>query len=124
MMKPTPAAIAAFDDAFPDDVRAERKKMFGMPAGFINGNMFIGVFADGVVLRMPAGRREELMQMEGTGPFEPRPGSPWKEYILAAAPQWGGTETLGRLAEEALAHTATMPAKVPKPRKKKLTRGA
>lgn len=33
MEKPTPAAIAAFDQAFPaDDERAVRKKMFGIEA--------------------------------------------------------------------------------------------
>ena len=52
MDKPTQAALDAFAAHFPDDTRAEQRKMFGMPAGFINGNMFMGVFADGLVFRL------------------------------------------------------------------------
>ena len=57
--------------------------MFGMPAGFVNGNMFLGVFANGVVLRLSKESRLELESEQGMGPFEPRPGSPWKEYLHA-----------------------------------------
>ncbi|MCB9549223.1 MAG: TfoX/Sxy family protein [Myxococcales bacterium] len=118
MEKPTPAALAAFDAAFPDDGRAERRKMFGMPAGFVNGNMFCGVFHDGVVLRLPAERIAALGAEEGVGAFEPMEGRPWKDYIHASAPRWGGTATLAGWAQEALAHTAaTLPPKEPKPKK-------
>ena len=41
--KPSQAAIDAFDAIVPPPV--ERRKMFGMPACFVNGNMFAGVYA-------------------------------------------------------------------------------
>ena len=119
MKKPTPAALSAFDRVFPDDARATRKKMFGMPAGFVNGNMFLGVWADGVVLRMPAERRVELADREGIGPFEPMHGRPWKEYLHAATPTWGESAELAQWAVEALEHTARMPPKAKKARKPK-----
>lgn len=119
MDKPTADALAAFDRAFPDDPRATRKKMFGMPAGFVNGNMFLGVFADGVVLRLPAERRDALSGLDGVGPFEPMPGRPWKEYVHADAPAWGHADELPAWANEALEHVAQMPPKKPKARKKK-----
>lgn len=117
MDKPTPAAVTAFDTAFPTDERAVRKKMFGMPAGFVNGNMFLGVWANGVVLRLDDAGRSELSRLAGVGPFEPMEGRPWKDYVLADV----GTcpaEDLAAWARRALEHTAQMPAKVPKPRKK------
>ncbi len=117
MEKPTAAAIAAFDAAFPPDERAVRKKMFGMPAGFVNGNMFYGVFADGVVLRLSKESLVELHGQEGVGAFEPMPGRPWKEYVHASAEVWGGSEQLADWALEALEHTAKMPAKVKKSKK-------
>lgn len=118
MQKPTPEALAAFDGGFPDDdARAERRKMFGMPAGFVNGNMFYGVFAGGVVLRLPADRRAALGEADGVGAFEPMPGRPWKEYVHVDGVMWGGTDELRAWAVEALDHTAAMPPKVPKPRK-------
>lgn len=117
MQKPTPAALAAFDHGFPDDERAERRKMFGMPAGFVNGHMFYGVFADGVVLRLPDEQRAALAAQDGVGPFEPMPGRPWKEYVHVEAPVWGAASELETWALAALDHVATFPPKVPKPRK-------
>ena len=32
---------------------AERRKMFGYPAAFVNGNMFAGLHESGLVLRLP-----------------------------------------------------------------------
>lgn len=119
MQRPTPAALAAFDAGFPDDERAERRKMFGMPAGFVNGNMFYGVFADGVVLRLPEDRIIALRAEDGVGRFEPMPGRPWKHYVHVEAGLWGDSDTLRGWVEEALDHVFTLPPKVPKPRKKK-----
>lgn len=119
MEKPTQAALDAFDFGFPDDSRAERRKMFGMPAGFVNGNMFYGVFADGVVLRLPPDALAAIFEQGGIERFEPMPGRPWKEYAHALAPIWGGTDELKAWALQALDHTAQMPPKVKKPRKKK-----
>lgn len=118
MEKPTATALRAFDDCFPADARAVRKSMFGMPAGFVNGNMFLGVWADGVVLRLPEDRRVAVAGTPGIGPFEPMAGRPWVEYVLADA-SLGPTGDLATLALAALDHTAALPAKVPKPRKPK-----
>ena len=109
MEKPTSLALTAFAAAFPEDARAVRKQMFGMPAGFVNGQMFLGVWGDGVVLRLPVARVAELSDQAGIGPFEPMEGRPWKDYIHAAAPTWGGSETLAGWAREALDFTAALP---------------
>lgn len=119
MEKPTAAALEAFDHGFPDDERAVRKKMFGMPAGFVNGNMFYGVFTNGVVFRLSEEDRAIIASNDGVGPFEPMPGRPWKEYLHADASFWGGTDQLKEWAIKALEHTSSMPAKKPKAKKKK-----
>jgi hypothetical protein len=36
---------------------AVQRKMFGYPAGFINGNMFMGLFQDDMILRLPEVQR-------------------------------------------------------------------
>lgn len=119
MQKPTPRALAAFDAGFPtDDERADRRKMFGMPAGFVNGNMFYGVFEGGVVLRLPPERLAALAEQDGIGPFEPM-GRRWKEYVHVDGVMWGDTAELKAWALEALDHTAAMPPKASKPRKNK-----
>lgn len=116
MEKPTPAALEAFDFGFPDDSRAERRQMFGMPAGFVNGNMFYGVFHDGVVLRLPPAALAEALGQDGIAAFEPMPGRPWKAYVHALAPIWGASAELKAWALQALDHTAQLPPKVKKPR--------
>lgn len=117
MEKPTEKAIALFDAAFPEDSRAERKKMFGMPAAFVGGNMFYGVFTNGVVMRVGEGRRDELSAHDGVQPFEPMPGRPWKEYIHVDADHWSAGDELAGWVGEALELTAAMPPKVKKAKK-------
>ena len=118
MEKPTPAATKAFQDAFPDDARAVKKKMFGMDAAFVNGNMFAGVFEKGVTLRLGKARVDALLGEEGFYPFMPG-GRTWPEYAIADADTWTGTEALSDWVLEALEYTAKMPAKQEKPKKAK-----
>ena len=116
MEKPTQAAIDAFALACPTDARAIQKKMFGCPAGFVNGNMFFGVFYDGLTFRLPAERLVGLSELDGVGPFEPMPGRPWKDYVFADVGVCAPAD-LAAWALEALEHTAQLPAKVTKPKK-------
>jgi TfoX/Sxy family transcriptional regulator of competence genes len=115
MEKPTPAATEAFAQAFPDDPRAQKKKMFGMDAAFVNGNMFAGVFERGVTLRLGKARVDALLGEDGFYPFTPG-GRTWPEYAIADAETWTGSDALAGWVREALEHTATLPAKVDKPK--------
>jgi TfoX/Sxy family transcriptional regulator of competence genes len=118
MQKPTAATVAAFESAFPDDPRAVRKTMFGMAAGVVNGNLFAGVFEQGITLRVGRARAEELADSyEGVGPFAPG-GRTWPEYALAVAERWAGTDELKAWVREALEHTAALPVKESKPKAK------
>lgn len=53
--------------------------MFGYPAAFVNGNMFTGVFADRMFLRLPPDVVAEAARLGGK-PFEPMPGRPMRAY--------------------------------------------
>src|SRR6266481_3930164 len=48
--------IDLFQSVMPGPPAAQRK-MFGYPAGFVNGNMFMGLFQDDMILRLPESRR-------------------------------------------------------------------
>ncbi len=115
-MKVTPEAVAAYEAVVPDDPRVERKKMFGHPAAFTSGNMFFGTFEDRLIARLPALRIADLMARPGVGAFAPREGRPWKEYVQLDLEVVDEAD-LAVYAREALEHTATLPPKVPKPRK-------
>jgi TfoX/Sxy family transcriptional regulator of competence genes len=60
---------------------AVQRKMFGYPAAFINGNMFMGLFQDDMILRLPESLREEFLKKDGAKIFEPMPGRPMREYV-------------------------------------------
>ena len=60
---------------------AVERKMFGYPAGFVNGNLFMGLFQESMILRLPEGAREEFLKLHGAKLFEPMPGRPMREYV-------------------------------------------
>ncbi len=39
------ALVQLFDRVLPESPNVERRKMFGYPCAFVNGNMFAGLFA-------------------------------------------------------------------------------
>src|SRR6266545_2530121 len=62
--KPAPQDwIEAFDSALPSGV--ERRKMFGYPAAFVNGNMAAGLHQDDLVLKLEEKDRAALMKAGG-----------------------------------------------------------
>jgi TfoX/Sxy family transcriptional regulator of competence genes len=73
-----------FANVMPDPPAVQRK-MFGYPAGFVNGNMFMGLFQNDMILRLPESHRQEFLKVDGAKIFEPMPGRPMREYV--AVPQ-------------------------------------
>lgn len=52
--KKVPTELAArFDAALPVLADIERRKMFGCPAAFVNGNLFAGLHEDRLMVRLP-----------------------------------------------------------------------
>lgn len=53
--KKVPAELAErFDAALPTAAAVERRKMFGCPAAFVNGNLFAGLHEDRLMVRLPS----------------------------------------------------------------------
>ncbi len=48
-----PALAALFDVCLPHSADVERRKMFGGPCAFVNGNMFAGLHEDRLLVRLP-----------------------------------------------------------------------
>lgn len=113
--KSPPELVAAFERAFPADPRAERRAMFGYPAGFVNGNMFAGLHQESFVVRLPEEQREELLREPGAGPFEPMPGRPMREYVALPPAMTADAKTAGAWVRRAFDYVAALP---PKPAKK------
>jgi len=115
LRKSPEALVAIFDEVVPGPP-ATKRKMFGFPAGFVNGNMFMGLFEDSMILRLPAKLREELIQLQGAKPFEPMAGRVSKEYVVLPERLIHDREQLSSWAGKALAYGESL---VPKSAKTK-----
>jgi TfoX/Sxy family transcriptional regulator of competence genes len=77
--KSPPALVALFDSLLPGPP-VERRKMFGYPSAFVNGNLFMGLFQEDWVVRLGDRDREALAAL-GAGPFEPMAGRPMRGWV-------------------------------------------
>jgi len=107
--------IEAFEAAMPG-APAVKRPMFGYPCGFVNGNMFMGLFADKMFVRLPEDSRAELMGIGGT-PFEPMPGRPMRDYVVLPEAIVTKPAELKAWAGKALRYGESLPAKKKKPAK-------
>jgi TfoX/Sxy family transcriptional regulator of competence genes len=108
--KSPPELEKTFYDVFPDDPRAERRKMFGYPAGFVNGNMFGGLWQTDIVLRLGDADRERISSDYGALPFEPM-GRAMKGYVCVPPRIVGHAGQLRDWLQRAFEFVASLPAK-------------
>jgi TfoX/Sxy family transcriptional regulator of competence genes len=80
--KPAEELAVKFYEALPKDEQVERKKMFGYPCAFVNGNMAVGMFGQDIFVRFDEAERNDRIKSARARPFEPMPGRPMKEYIV------------------------------------------
>lgn len=108
----SPAALVAlFDEAVPDDPRVARKQMFGYPAAFVNGNLFIGLHQENFIVRLSPADRVAFDKAYGARPFEPMPGRAMKEYATLPEEVLDDAETRAAWIARSLAYAVTVPAK-------------
>jgi TfoX/Sxy family transcriptional regulator of competence genes len=114
--KASDAVVALFGDAVPVDAPGvQRRQMFGYPAAFVNGNLFMSVYRDDVVLRLGEADRAELADIGGRG-FEPMPGRPMTGYMLVPPAVRDDRSALVDWVDRALAFGAELPPKAAKPK--------
>lgn len=80
--KSPPELVARFDELAPLAGDADRKLMFGYPVCVLRGNMFMGLHADSLILRLNPADRAEFLDRYDAVLFEPMPGRPMKEYVI------------------------------------------
>ena len=113
--------IAQFNQALQSIPEAETRKMFGYPAAFINGQMFVGLFADTMMLRL-SGEDRALIAKKGAKPFEPMPGRIMSEYVVVPEAVLKSPRQLKTWLVKSLAYARALPPKEPKPRKPRAAR--
>jgi TfoX/Sxy family transcriptional regulator of competence genes len=104
------ALIDAFDAVVPGPP-AQRRQMFGYPAAFVNNNMFMGLFQESMMVRLPEDLRDDLLKQHGAKVFEPMPGRPMKEYIVLPQTLIADRATLSEWVAKSFEYAASLPSK-------------
>jgi TfoX/Sxy family transcriptional regulator of competence genes len=73
--------IDLFDKSVPSSACVSRRNMFGYPAAFANGNLFIGLHQNDFIMRLSGEDRMRFSARYGERAFEPMKGRPMREYV-------------------------------------------
>jgi TfoX/Sxy family transcriptional regulator of competence genes len=118
MPKPGDRARKAFEELVPAAPGVAKRPMFGNQAAFVNGNMFAGLFGDGLFVRL-ADERLQAMMAAGGKPFEPMPGRAMRGYAYVPGDWLSDPRAAEKWMAEALEFTSALPAKEVKAKKKR-----
>ena len=91
----------------------EKKKMFGCPCYFINGNMAFGVYSTFLFFRLDEITRKDLFLGKGR-PFEPQAGRIMKEYVQFSQHGLPTEEQLQEILNISISYTKSLPVKIKK----------
>jgi TfoX/Sxy family transcriptional regulator of competence genes len=90
----------------------EKRIMFGFPAYFITGNMFLAAHQESLVLRLGQAERDAaLASGEGFAEFEPMPGRVMKEYLAIPRAIYKEKARLDPLLAKSAGYVRGLPAK-------------
>ncbi len=111
--KSPPELIALFDEILPDGPGIERRKMFGYPCAFVNGNMFTGLHQESMILRLSESDRQDAIDNLQAALFQPfGPGRmTMREYIAVPDAILGDRKALAAWVMKAVAYTSSLPPK-------------
>ena len=109
------ALVDTFDLALVPFPKAERRKMFGYPCAFANGNMFAGLFQDRLMLRLPDDERARFLKLKDARQFEPMPGRPMREYVEVPEAVLNSKTRLKAWLSKSHDYAAALPTKLKKP---------
>jgi len=114
--KPSPELSEQLGQAMMD-FAVEKRKMFGCPAFFVNRNMFCGVFADSIFLRLSEEDRERVQEeFDEVSVFEPMEGRKMREYMALPAAVYDDEGAFREWLDRSFAFVSALP---PKPEKKR-----
>jgi TfoX/Sxy family transcriptional regulator of competence genes len=105
--------IDLFDKSVPSGDGITRRKMFGYPAAFANGNLFIGLHQNDFIMRLSEQDRARFTAEFGERTFEPMKGRPMREYVRLPDALLGDARKRASWIKRSLGYAGTV---VPKPK--------
>jgi TfoX/Sxy family transcriptional regulator of competence genes len=106
--------VQRFSTIVPQDPRVERRKMFGYPAAFAAGNLFMGLHQEALILRLSDKDRASFLRIEGASVFEPMPGRPMREYVVVPSSMIDRGTSLAAWIRRSLDYAISIPPKNPR----------
>ena len=122
MPKPSDQAKETFSAIVPAEPAITLRPMFGNLAAFVNGNMFTGLFGEGLFVRLPDTEAEAVIE-KGGKPFEPVAGHRMGGYVMVWSDWQKKPDSVKPLISRALTLTRAMPAKAKAKAKKPAAAG-
>ncbi len=110
--KKAPIELVDFINEKMKDKNCDYKKMFGYPAYFFNGNMFVGVHGDKLFLRLSEADTAEIMKdCKDVTAFEPMPGRAMKGYVVLPKPIYSEDKLFTEWLDKSIKYVASLPPK-------------
>ena len=100
-----------FRSVLPDDARITVRPMFGNISGFVNGNMFAGLFGEDLFVRLSEEKRNDLLGNKDARLLEPMPGKPMKDYVVIPRALLKKPDTVRKWIVSSLDFTSSLPPK-------------
>lgn len=107
----SPAWLVQLFQALQPELGGTPRKMFGYPSAFENGQLFTGLFGDGLFVRLGEQDRAELLQLRGAAPFAPMKGRPMKEYVVLPPSLIDDEEAVKSWMRRGLEYARSLPPK-------------
>ena len=112
----SPQWLVQLFEALQPEVGGTPRRMFGYPSAFENGQLFSGLFGDGLYVRLSEADKAALLALPGAAPMAPR-GRPSQHFTLLPPSLLEDEEAVKGWMRRGLAHARTMPPKSPKQRR-------
>ncbi len=110
--KKAPIELVDFINKKMKDKNCDYKKMFGYPAYFFNGNMFVGVHGDKLFLRLSEVDKAEIMKdFKDVTAFEPMPGRAMKGYVVLPKPIYSNDKLFTEWLDKSIKYVTSLPPK-------------
>jgi hypothetical protein len=82
MSKFQPEHEAAMNKLMEKQTDAKPGQMFGYPGYKVNGKLAVGLFSNGIIVKVGKEKAAKLIADGKAETFEPMPGRAWKDWVL------------------------------------------
>ena len=114
--------IDLFEKSVPTGANISLRKMFGYPAAFAGGNLFIGLHQDDFIMRLSEKDRARFSTEFGEHVFEPVRGRPMREYVRLPPELLSDARKRASWIRRSLQYAEAIPPKAKSPERKQLVK--